>query len=520
MQKGGTKIVRAGEIVDELSNESFGKICTAVDRLDIKAVGSACALIVNAHINTDMDTGIVCRSDVFGVSGKKLTSRGDAPTTGAIVGNLILKCFIIQPNNEPKLTPYKKPRRFDAIRDYFSRRFGLGDENTPHTKETTTIEEAVQENASQKLMYSVTKKIMNPVCPDTLGVLVFDAAQFAEFLRHYPLFGANSVFQYLNAQVREHPRERRVGIMVMDSIPPNYAPLDKLERGMPQFEHYSELCILSAAIYCILIAKAHKIPIDPHTGNWMGSGASVESLDVIAIDMGRVLDIDNPAFKVKLRGYIDTYFKGSGHAIHPSTRSKSKTDLQECMRSDSHFIDTLLRTITGIPPDCTTLWPQARSAESLHGRVPENLNSIHKLFVLGACCDGFQNNDVFDFNFCQIRFILQEVYHNDHFDSLDNIIPNVSLDLNVYLQTLLPDNRALILRNLTSVSEYIQQRTPLREVGLGSAGSGGSGAQQSRKKQTRRRYRKKWHHRRSGGGGGGIKRGKRTLKHYKIKYTQ
>lgn len=519
MQVGGTKIIRAGKISKELVPDDFGTMCRAVDRLDIKAVGSACALIVNAHINTDIKTGIECRSDVFGVSGQKLTSRGDAPTTGAIVDNLILKCFIIQPNIEPKLTPYKKPRRFDAIRDYFSRRFGLGDENTPHTKETTTIEEAVQENASQKLMYSVTKEIMNPVCPDTLGVLVFDAAQFAGFLRRYPLFGANPVFRYLHSQVREHPRERRVGIMVMDSIPPNYAPLDKLEMGMPQFEHYSELCILSAAIYCILIAKARKIPIDPHTGNWMGAGASIPNLDVIAIDMGRVLDIDNPAFEVKLQGYIDTYFKGSGHAIHPSTRSKPKTDLQECMRSGTHFIDTLLRTITGIPPDCTTLWPQARSPESLHGRVPENLNIIHKIFVLGACCDGFQNNDVFDFNFCQIRFILQEVYGNDHFDSLDNIIPNVSLDLNVYLQTLTPVEQTLIVRNLTRVSEYIQQRTPIRGLGLESAGSGVSGgAQQSRKKQTRRRYRKKWHHRRSGGGG--IKRGKRTLKHFKIKYTQ
>ena len=508
MQVGGTKIVRAGKIVDELTLDDFGTMCRAVDRLDIKAVGSACALIVNAHINTDIKTGIECRSDVFGAKGQKLTSRGHAPTTGAIVDNLILKCFIIQPDIEPKLTPYKKPRRFDAIRDYFSRRFGLGDEDTPHTKETTTNEEAVQENASQKLMYSVTKEIMNPVCPDTLGVLVFDAAQFAGFLGHYPLFDDNPVFEYLHAQVSEHPRERRVGIMVMDSIPPNYAPLDKLEMGMPQFEHYSELCILSAAIYCILIVKARKIPIDPHTGNWMGAASDL-ILDVIAIDMGRVLNIADPAFKVKLQGYIDTYFKGSGQAIHPSIRSNPKTDLQRCMHSGTHFIDTLLRTITDIPRDCTTLWPQARSAESLHGRVPENLNSIHKLFVLGACCDGFQNNDVFDFNFCQIRFILQEVYGNDHFDSLDNIIPNVSLDLNVYLGTLTPDEQALIVLNLTRVSDYIQQRTPIR-----GAGGGGGGAQ-SRKKQTRR-YRKKRCYRR----GGGIKRGRKTLKHFKIKYTQ
>ena len=501
MQVGGTKIVRAGKIVDELTLDDFGTMCRAVNRLDIKAVGSACALIVNAHIDETMDTGIVCRSDVFGAKGQKLTSKSGAATTGAIVDNLILKCFIIQDDIEPKLTPYKKPRRFDAIRTFLAQTFGWGEERTPYTKETTTNDEAVQENASQKMMYSVTKGIMNPVCPDTLGVLVFHATQFEQFLSMYPIFYTNPVFQYLHAQVSEHPRERRVGIMVMDSIPPNYAPLDKLEMGMPQFEHYSKLCILSAAIYCILIVKARKIPIDPHTGNWMGAGASIPNLDVIAIDMGRVLGIDNVEDIRKLQGYIDTYFGIHNHVIHASTRGKPITDLQECMRTGV-FIETLL-TITDIPRDCTTLWPQARSAESLHDRVPENLDIIHKLFVLGACCDGFQNNDVFDFNFCQIRFILQEVYGNDHFDSLDNIIPNVSLDLNVYLGTLTPDEQVRIVLNLTSVSDYIQQRTPIR-----GAGGGGGGAQ-SRKKQTRRRYRKNRCYRR----GGGIKRGRKTLKH-------
>ena len=506
MQKGGTKIVRAGKIVHELTFDDFGSICTAVDRLDIKAVGSACALIVNAHINTRVDTGIVCKSDIFGARGQLLTSRSGAPTTGAIVDNLILKCFIIQPDIIPKLAPYKKHRRFAAIRDFLARTLGWGDERTPHTKETTTIDEAVAENASQKMMYSVTKEIMNPVCPDTLGVLVFDAAQFARFLRMYPLFGANHVFQYLDAQVRELPDIRQVGIMVMDSIPPNYVPLDKLEQGMPQFEHYSELCILSAAIYCILIAKAHKIPIDPHTGNWMG--ASVPSLDVIAIDMGRVLDIDDPVFVHNLQGYIGTYFSDPSHVIPSSTRGKPHTDIQECMRTGK-FVDTLLRTIAGITQDCTSLWPQARSAAALHGRVPENLNIIHKLFVLGACCDGFQNNDAFNFNFCQIRIILEEVYGNDHFESPDTIIANVSLDLNVYLETLTPAERTLIVQKLERVSAYIEQRTPVR-----GAGGGGAGAlTQSRKKQTRR-YRKKRCYRRGG------KKGKKTLNHFKKVYTK
>ena len=508
MQVGGTKIVKAGVIIDELAHDDFGTMCRAVDRLDIKAVGSTCALIVNAHINTDdmKKTGLVIRSDVVGAKGQKLTSKSGAATTGAIVDNLILKCFIIQDDIEPKLAPYKKPRGFAAIRDFFARTFGLGNERTPHKKATTTIEDANEENASQKMMYSVTKEIMNPVCPDTLGVLVFEAAQLRKFLGDYQVFGSNPVFQYLYTQVTEHPDTRRVGIMVMDSIPPNYAPLDKLVMGMNQFAHYGELCILSAAIYCILIAKAHKIPIDPHTGNWMG--ASVPSLDVIAIDMGRVLDIDDPAVVQNLRGYIVTYFGDPSHVIPSSTRGNPHTDIQECMRTDN-FVTLLLHTIAGISTDCTTLWPQARLPESL--QVPENLNRIHKLFVLGACCDGFQNNEVYDFNFCQIRIILEEVYGNAHFESLDTIIANVSLDLNVYLATLGQADRVIILQNLELVSEYIRQRTPFR-------GAGGGGGTRSCKKQTRRRYGKKRYQRRGG------KRGKKTLNHFKkphcSEYTQ
>lgn len=203
MQVGGTKIVKGGFILDELEHADFNMICRAVDRLDIKAVGSACALIVNAHINTGVETGLVIRSDVVGAKGQKLTSKSGAAATGAIVDNLILKCFIIQDDIKPKLAPYKKPGRFAAIRDFFARTFRLGNERTPHKKETTTIEDANEENASQKMMYSVTKEIMNPVCPDTLGVLVFEAAQFRTFLGDYQLFGSNPVFQYLYAQVAD-----------------------------------------------------------------------------------------------------------------------------------------------------------------------------------------------------------------------------------------------------------------------------------------------------------------------------
>ena len=490
MQHGGTKIVRAGVKIPELAPADFDAICGAIDMLDIKAVGSTCALIVNAHINTGTDTGIVCRSDVIGARGQPLTTQCAAPNTGAIIDNLILKCFIIQQDIEPKVGPYCTPRRFDFVKSVFftiSSIIGISDPSK-HCKETTTLDDARTEYETQKAMYSITKSIMSPVCPDTLGLLVFTAADFAGFLLKYPIFGNNLVFNYLNEQVRSP--DRQVGIMVMDAIPPNYAPLNKLEQGMPQFEH---LCLISAAIYCILITVAHKVPIDPHTGNWMGSVSDTGLLDVVAIDMGRILDLTNPANIGNLHNYIVKYFSNPDKLPQPPL-----TDLQHIMRAPDVFIDALLRiTIVNV----TDLWTPVRQPQ---GSVPNNLNIIHQLFVLGACCDGFQNNANFEFNFCQIRFILEQVYNNDHFESLDSIIANVSLDLNEYLQTFDEPTAKYILANLQSISHYIEERTSHRHLRKGGA--------HSRKKQTQRRYiKKRYQHRR-----GGIKIGRRkTAKHLK-----
>ena len=83
------------------------------------------------------------------------------------------------------------------------------------------------------------------------------------------------------------------------------------------------------------------------------------------------------------------------------------------------------------------------------------------------------------------------------------------MDLNVYLETLTPAERTLIVQKLERVSAYIEQRTPVR-----GAGGGGAGAlTQSRKKQTRR-YRKNRCYRRGG------KKGKKTLNHFKKVYTK
>jgi hypothetical protein len=495
MQNGGTKIVRAGVKITDLAPADFDAICGAIDMLDIKAVGSTCALIVNAHINTQIDTGIVCRSDVIGARGQPLTTRCGSSNTGAIMDNLILKCFIIQPDIEPKVGPYREPRRFDFVKSVFftiSRIIGVSDPSR-HCKETTTLDDARTEYETQKAMYSITKSFMIPVCPDTLGLLVFTAADFAGFLSKHHIFGNNPVFNYLNEQLRSP--DRQVGIMVMDAIPPNYAPLDKLKQGMPQFEHYHDLYLISAAIYCILITVAHKVPIDPHRGNWMGS-VSESGLDVVAIDMGRILDLTNPANIGNLHNYIVKYFSNPDRLHQPPV-----TDLQHIMTAPDVFIATLMRIAF---VDVTKLWNPVRVAPG-QGTVPEtNLNIIHQLFVLGACCDGFQNNAVFDYNFCQIRHILQQVYNNNHFESLDSIIANVNLDLNEYLTSLGDQTKVeYIIHNLQSISHYIEERTRIRSLGGGA---------QSRKKQTRRRYiKKRYQHRR-----GGIKIGRRkTAKHLK-----
>jgi hypothetical protein len=308
---------------------------------------------------------------------------------------------------------------FSMIHSFFGTR--------SYRKLTSTMDEAIDEYRTQKAVYSSTKMQMAPVCPDVMGLLKYNAEQFEDFIRIQTgadgPFHTNEVFLYLQRTVDEHrllhPGLRQVGIMIMDSVPATYDTLFRLS----DHPNFLSLCLITAAIYCILFVQMHILLADGHLGNWMGNP---DTLDVFSLDFGRVLKFNDPGVYDELQKYIEEYINSN-----MSGRSYNRSDLQICLLNKTFVRPILSETISNLNPNCSDLWPNVDQK----GNVDmEPLKKIHKLFVLGACCDGFYNNSNYGTTECRFHKILQKVYNNNDFNSLRHIIENVHLDLDKYFR--------------------------------------------------------------------------------------
>jgi hypothetical protein len=441
-QVGGNKIVKEGRVIGELTPIDFEEVCKSVKRIEPVAIGSSGSLVERLVFYDPGRSNIQFRSDTLDEMGQPLGAISDAADTGLVLDNIVIKCFIIQPEIQPKLYNYMHTTtpEFSMIHSLF----GM----PSYRKLTSTMDEAIAEYRTQKAVYSSTKMQMAPVCPDVMGLLFYNAKQFDDFIRIQTgadgPFHTNEVFLYLQRTVNEHlhrdPGIRQVGIMIMDSVPATYDTLFRLSG----YSNFISLCLITAAIYCILFVQMHILLADGHLGNWMGNPST---LDVFSLDFGRVLNFNDPGVYDKLQIYINEYFESNMPIL-----SYHRSDLQTCFLNGK-FVPILSETIRNSNPNCSELWPKV---DKNGNDDMEPLKKIHKLFVLGACCDGFYNNSNYGTTECRFHKILQQVYKNNHFDSLRNIIENVHLDLDAYLLKLPYDlERSQLIEKLKYISQVI-----------------------------------------------------------------
>lgn len=446
-QVGGSKIIKEGRVIHELTHTDFEEVCKAVKYIEPVAIGSACSLVVRLVFYDPNISKIQFRSDTLDKRGQPLVAISNAAHTGLVLNNIVIKCFIIQPEIEPKLREYMHTTtpEFSMIQSLFGMR--------SYRKLTSTMDEAIAEYHTQKAVYSTTKMQMAPVCPDVMGLLIYDDKQFDDFIRIQTgadgPFHTNEVFLYLQRTVNEHrllhPGLRQVGIMIMDSVPATYDTLFRLS----DHPNFISLCLVSSAIYCILVVQMHIILADGHLGNLMGNP---DTLDVFSLDFGRVLNFNDlgPGVYDELQKYIEEYFNSNIPIL-----SYHKSDLQTCFLR-SEFVTILSETMSILNTNCSDLWPKVDQIGNVD-MMP--LKKIHKLFVLGACCDGFYNNSNYGTTECRFHKILQKVYNNNHFNSLLHIIENVHLELDNYLCTLTPKDQTQLIEKLKYISQVIHRRT-------------------------------------------------------------
>jgi hypothetical protein len=449
---GGVEIVRSsGATNDMMTPDEFGILCSSVNRVEVISFTSAYGLIVRVRFNAQtLQSRFQLRSDI-----------NQFP-----VNELVLKCFIIQDDKGPSLEPISHVPTH-MVTKVLADLTGFKTSGAQYPKKASTSHDADNEYETQKRIYSKTKNTSHPICPNALGLFKLNMTDFNRCFASNSSFH-NDVFKYLHEQLQAHER-RRVGIMVMESIPSNYYAL-KTFQSSPA---YPEMCKLSSAIFCISFALAGFILIDAHAGNWMATTLASGKVDVFALDVDKTINITSTSSLKILWGYAE---KLKGRYIK-TVMPKTALYLQK-----PGLVESIQSTFKEIGGDARKLWPQDTS------RVTDNIRLIHKIFVLGALSESLINfyGQQFGYSDNKIGVILGHVYGNDNLYDLENIL-NVSLDLDTYLAGKSEESKRRIFSNLQGVSQYIYERTHPR------TSRGGA----TRKSINRRQYKTNRYRRRS-----------------------
>ena len=447
---GGVEIVRrsgGGEKYTMLFEE-FGILCSAVTRVDVISFTSLHGLIVRVTFNTPVQFQL--RSDI-----------NQIPVT-----ELVFKCFIIQEGGEePAPIPHVPTH---AVTKLLAAWTGIVSSSATYPKKSSTSSAADNEYETQINIYDKTKNMSNPICPNALGLFKLTITDFQKHIASNPNFH-NNVFIYLGQQL-EAVQTRKIGILVMESIPSTYSALATYMR----YSEYTTMCIHSSAVFCISFALAGFILIDAHLENWM---VRLADADVFALDVDKTINIAS-------QDSLDILSSYAAQTREAYTIPKSAQYL-----ISPGIVKTIRETVRAIR-DYKTAWP---------------INLIHKLFVLGAISECLTNtqggrlvegkfamqitSDRVGFTECKIGVILGKVYANEkgkddvNFHKMSTIL-DINLDLDTYLRGVSSPEIAHIRSSLQKVSEYIAQRTMSR-ADTGRRGGSGSA---TRKPITRRQY--------------------------------
>jgi hypothetical protein len=249
------------------------------------SVSSLRGLIVRVSIPVE---NTPFRSDIYSENDELLNASNYMnPDTGLLVTDLIFKCVIIQETKTPLLGNYKQFK-----------------------KEPTPMNEFTNEYNAQAYTYTATMTNGGyPVCPDVLALMTFTTSEFSNLFGSedspFPdILKKSTVFEYLLQQ------KRRVGIIVMESVPTIYNSYNVVIKEIDRYPAYKPVKILGGeiaenilSILTMLIYRVGIIPLDAHSNNWMYMADShytsltdekrelLSPFRVKAIDFGHILFI-------------------------------------------------------------------------------------------------------------------------------------------------------------------------------------------------------------------------------------
>ena len=483
-QEGGMKIVVKNDKGEDIT------IRKVRDLLEFINIFSKTTQVHNVSVNSL--TGFILRitlphdatpfrSNIFNERGELMNAdEYELPNTGRLVTQHILKCCIVQPNKEPKIAEFTAGRN----------------------KGTCTSRQLINEYNDQSDIYEATMAYGGiPVCPDVYAVVEFNLTQFREIffsdtlppghVRSLPTIGTNHfkdnrVFRYLLAQL-EAPLppsfERKVGIILMESLPPSYQPLMDLYATFPaaaapaalsasaifteRKRLFDDMTYRALSICIIIFYRIGYIPLDAHLGNWMyDTTQTVDQFKVQAIDFGRIIPRNVApsieAIRNYVRGYIRLYTNPAEKAlvisglarllgIDPSTVGSAEmcgTKVGEIVVALNKLIrrnqnGSILWNPTGRRFAVVTR-PAAAGQPEQTMEVDSCMILIHKILFLIALVDGCFNSCMFrNHHFCQLRDLFSSLF-GIKCNNLNSMIGDrVYIDFVSYLRAI-PNDRERI----------------------------------------------------------------------------
>jgi hypothetical protein len=476
--------------------EEFTSIFSNTTHVQEVSVNSVSAFILSITLRHDATP---FRSDIFNERDELMNAdEYRLPNTGRPVTQHILKCCIIQPRPEPRIADF----------------------NPGRNKITCTSRQFFNEYNDQSDIYDATMAYGGmPVCPDVYAVMEFNLQQFSEtffsdtlppgHVRSLPAIGTNlykdnRVFRYLLAQLKAplpSNFERKVGIILMESLPESYEPLMKLHATFPASSSaisgnaifserkklFDDMAYRSLSICVIVFYRIGYIFLDAHLENWMydkTQTVTVTQFKVQAIDFGRILSrklahsIDT--IRDTIRSYIGMYTNPSEKALIISGLARllgidpSTVDTAEICGTKVGEIVIALNKLIRRNQNGSILWNPAGPIFSVVTRparagspeqtmeVDSCMILIHRIIFIIALIDGCFNACMFsNHHFCQLRDLFSSLFGTKCNNLYSMIQENVYIDFVSYLKAIPTDRERIrtieayrIIRD--NIGEYLR----------------------------------------------------------------
>jgi hypothetical protein len=481
-QEGGMKLVVKNDKGEDVSIRKvrdlveFINIFSNTIQVHIVSVNSLTGFILRITLPHDATP---FRSNIFNERGELMNAdEYELPNTGRLVTQHILKCCIVQPSKEPKIAEF-----------------------SGRNKGTCTSRQLANEYNAQSDIYDATMAYGGmPVCPDVYAVMEFNLTQFREIffsdtlppghVRSLPTIGTNHfkdnrVFRYLLAQL-EAPLppsfERKVGIILMESLPPSYQPLMDLHASFPSANPaalsvspifterkrlFDDMTYRSLAICVVIFYRIGYIPLDAHLGNWMyDTTQTVDQFKVQAIDFGRIIPRNlSPtieSIRNYVRGYIRLYTNPAEKALVISGLARllgidpSTVGTAEICGTKVGEIIVALNKLIRRNQNGSILWnptgrrfavvtrPATPGSPQQTMEIDSCMILIHRILFLIALVDGCFNSCMFrNHHFCQLRDIFSSLF-GIKCNNLNSMIGDrVYIDFVSYLRAI-PNDRERI----------------------------------------------------------------------------